>query len=259
MNYIDAQARKKALIDAARLKGIAKPEDAAIQTTKREFTKPEECKNRIRIVFDNSGSMNTQITMPNVNGQSGIFSSRMTEAKKGVIEFLRNCTPNKDAVAIHMLNKYGSYYEEDQTISPLIANSELCSDLIRLASAVDNPKLTPIGGTPLFETLESTLEAEPKATRLVAFSDGEANSTQKMGVVISLALRYKIPIDTVFFGSYASSTLKELAEATGGIFITFDLAKGVSFASAFKYLTEGNRKMLLDDNFKAKLERGEVK
>jgi Mg-chelatase subunit ChlD len=251
---IDHNAVKRARIEAARMKGIAKPEDAAIQIA-REFVKPEEAKNRIRIVFDNSGSMSTFVTLSNKN------STRMIEAKKGVIEFLRNCTPNKDAVAIHMLNNYyrDNYEETAMVISDLITKAELCSDLIRLASAVDNPELTPTGGTPLFECLESTLEAEPRATRIVAFSDGEANSTTKMGVVIALAIRYKIPIDTVFFGSYASSTLKELAEATGGIFLAFDPAKGVSFAISFKYLTEGNRKMLMNAEFKAKLERGEVK
>jgi Mg-chelatase subunit ChlD len=250
----DPIARKKALIDAARLKGIAKPEDAAIQRTV-SFVEPKDAKNRIRIVFDNSGSMSTTLAI--TNG----FSSRMAEAKKGVIEFLRNSSPNRDAVAIHMLNSYSRYrYEEEHSVIPeLIENAELCTDLIRLASAVDNPELTPIGGTPLFETLETALEAEPRATRLVAFSDGEANSTIKMGVVISLAKRYQIPIDTVFFGSYTSATLKELAESTGGIFITFDPAKGVSFASSFKYLTEGNRLRLMNAEFKAKLERGEIK
>jgi hypothetical protein len=53
--------------------------------------------------------------------------------------------------------------------------------------------------------------------------------------------------------------MKEIASETGGIFIAFDPAKGVSFASAFKYLTSGKRLMLMNEEFKKKLESGEVK
>ena len=53
--------------------------------------------------------------------------------------------------------------------------------------------------------------------------------------------------------------MQRLAEATGGIYLVFDSNKGVNFAQAFKYLSPTKRLMLMNAEFKAKLERGEVK
>jgi len=256
-NFADPIARKKALIEEARRKNQPTAEDATLARV-RDLVKPADAPSRTRIVFDNSGSM-----ADSLNAQ-GKPSTKMKEALKGCIEYLRNCTLNRDAVAIHMLNSYSSRYWEDEEsgISDLINNSDLTTDLLRLASALDNKNLVPTGSTPLYETIIAALEAEPKLTRMVAFSDGEPNNFNGEDRAVALATRFKVKIDTVYFGhaaSNAASVMKRLAEATGGIFIVFDPIKGVNFATAFKYLTEGNRKLLMNAEFKAKLERGEIK
>lgn len=263
----DPAARKRALIEAAKAaknktsQNVTK-EDAAL--VRKDLIPASEAINRIRIVFDNSGSMGSP------THYAPGAKSKISEAKKGVVEFLRNCTLNKDAVAVHLLELPYESGEEYNTpvllarrVPQIIRDSELTTDLVLLASNVDSDGVYDFGGTPLYECIIDTLEASPKATRLVAFSDGQPNGDNgKKGIAISLAKRYQIPIDTVYFGAASDRgavVMKELAEATGGIYIAFDPAKGVSFASAFKYLTPGKRLQLMNAEFKAKLERGEIK
>jgi hypothetical protein len=189
------------------------------------------------------------------------YSNKIKEAKKGVVEFLRNCTPNKDAVAIHLLNTLSSRLEEGKELPKALQLCTLETDLVYLASSIDIDSISPMGGTPLFETLLKALKIEPKATRLIAFSDGEPNWYDREEIY-ELAKASSIPIDTVFFGTVPSrgaDTMQEIAERTGGLFLAFDPAKGVSFASAFKYLSPGKRLQLMNAEFKAKLERGEIK
>ncbi len=258
--FQDAVSRKKALIEAAKAR-TAKPDALATtpkQERKIEYIPPEQATNKMRVVFDNSGSM---------SGQA------IKDAKKGVVEYLRNCTVNKDAVAIHLLEQpySGRVYDEDEdtvltnlSLSPLLSYATLTTDLVQLASAVDSPANTACGGTPFYAVCLNALREDPQATRVIAFSDGEPNYDDrgKEEQVIATAKEKKVPIDTVFFGSaHASgaSLLQRLAEATGGIFLVFDSAKGVNFADAFKYLSPVKRLMLMDASFKAALQRGEVK
>jgi hypothetical protein len=258
---LNPNERKAALI--AERKRVAQAASGAIEkapSQKTTLIPPEDATNKIRIIFDNSGSMGDTVFC------ASRYEDKMTLAKRGVVEFLRNCTLNKDAVAVHLLNQPNrySYHEEEEALAlpELILKATLSTDLLLIAAVVDCDMNQATGGTPLFETIEKALSDEPKATRLVAFSDGAPAGFQREEVCYNLALRYKIPIDSVFFGSAADTgceVMKKIAEKTGGIFILFDPAKGVNFATAFKYLTPGRRLMLMDSAFKAKLERGEVK
>ena len=155
---------------------------------------------------------------------------------------------------------------KDEVIHPIISarcieQSTLETDLIKLALAVDSEAISPTGGTPLYETILKAQEATPKATRYVAFSDGEPNNFINEEKVIEQAKKDETPIDTVFFGSSDSSAevMRRLAEKTGGIFLKFDPAKGVDFKTAFKYLAPSKRLALMDAEFKRKLEAGEIK
>lgn len=267
MNQINETAARKAALIAQAKARSAKPEDAVLTKTPpkaKEHTPPEDTRNKIRIIFDNSGSMADKVYVNKTQ------SKKIEEAKKGSIEFLRNCTLNEDSVAVHLL-EIPSYFGDDEEnedgsmnpakLSSLLVNATLTSDLVRLASAIDNENLRDYGGTPLYETCLRALQAMPKATRCVAFSDGQPNNNNNEQDVYRLAKDYKIPIDTVYFGA-ASKTgagvMKKLAEMTGGIFIAFDPAKGVSFKDSFKYLSPKNRLMLMDKSFKEKVERGEI-
>ncbi len=205
---------------------------------------PATCTERIRIIFDDSGSME---------------GAKLTGAKSGVIEFLRNCIPGQTAVAVHLMNA-----NSQREIDPLLKRGTLSSDLIQIASAVDSPALRASGGTSLFPTLLEALRANPRATRLIAFSDGTPDNYVDKELVYKLSQEYNIPIDTAYIsGRGASYTnyedpaallMREIAECTGGIFL--NLSDGASFKTAFKYLAPPQRLRLMDGTFRASVEGG---
>ncbi len=229
-----------------------------------KYIPPGECAERIRCVFDDSGSMGSQIEY----------------AKKGVVEFLRNCIPNQTAVAIHFMNT-----------TPPIA---LQSDLIKLGNDVLERELAS-GGTPFFNTLKQALQSTPALTRLVAFTDGsptdqlQAEETSEMqgfyghglrdnawtasaDIIIKIARDIGestskedvgnpcIPIDTVFFGNAEwakreMDLLRYLSNQTGGYFLHFDPSKP-GIWKQMKYLAPVNRLMLASESFRAEVEKG---
>ena len=249
-NALDA---KKATIEALKASTAAaagKPQEAIIR-----YVPPGECPDRNRIVFDDSGSMGSSIQ----------------DAKKGVVEFLRNCIPNQTSVAVHFMNT-SSW------------NTALRSDLSQLGIDLQECYLSS-GGTPFFNTLKAALEATPVLTRLIAFTDGAPtdelqpeNQTEleeyagrerwkvSADIIIrsSKSINSGIPIDTVYFGVDADYTrenialLKYLSAQTGGYFLHFDPAK-VNFATAFKYLAPCHRLQLSSGSFRAAIESGAQK
>lgn len=250
--YTSGVDAKKAAIEAARAKAPSASDAVLVK-----YIPPGECPDRNRIIFDDSGSM----------------AGYIQDAKKGVTEYLRNCVPNTTAVAVHFMNS---------------GEIKLQSDLIALAVEIQEKRLDS-GGTPFFNTLKKALETVPRATRLVAFTDGsptdelqsEKEEPQELigyydarinawkasaNVIITIAKSFDpekcIPIDTVFFGSQSNereiNLLKYLSDQTGGIFLHFDPAK-MNFATAFKYLAPVYRAQLTDGNFRAAVERGEKK
>jgi len=263
MNNFNPHAKKEARIAALKAEAAAKAASTQADkkdalATRTQLIKPEDAAERIRIIFDNSGSMGSSIN------DSFPGPRRMEEAKKGVVEYLRNCQLNRDAVTVHFLNSYNRWGIErgDQKLLSFLDKAELTTDLILLASSIDNPDIRAIGGTPLFEVTEQVLDATPVATRIIMFSDGEPNNTARKEFCIAQALEKKIPIDTVFIGSKdedGAVLLQEIAERTHGIYIVIDSAKGADFKTAFKYLTPSKRLMLMDKSFKEKVERGEIR
>lgn len=228
-----------------------------------KYIPPGECPDRIRCVFDDSGSMGLQIE----------------HAKKGVVEFLRNCIPNQTAVAVHFMNT-----------TPPIA---LQSDLVKLGNDVLERELDS-GSTPFFNTLKQALQATPVLTRLVAFTDGSPTdelqaeeSTELQGfhsrrasgswtasadIIIRIAKNigdivgvgpkenYCIPIDTVFFGNAdwaqrEMELLRYLSRETGGYFLHFDSSKKDIFKQ-LKYLAPVNRLMLTSEAGRKAVEDG---
>jgi hypothetical protein len=218
------------------------------------YLPPGECPDRNRIVFDDSGSMGGYIE----------------DAKRGVVEFLRNCIPNQTAVAVHFMNSTA-------------CDTQLQSNLLELAANMQEMNLGS-GGTPFFNTLKKALEATPTLTRLIAFTDGsptdrlqsEGNNEIVEGwdtsgtwiasanVIIKIAksISTGIPIDTVFFGSEGRQReielLKYLSAQTGGYFLHFDPSK-VNFSQAFKYLAPCHRLMLASSSFRLSIESGRQK
>jgi Mg-chelatase subunit ChlD len=238
-------ASKLAALKAARQAAQVKP-DALVK-----WISPAEARNRDRIIFDDSGSM----------------SSEIENAKTGTIEYLRNCPPNQSAVAVHFLNT------QDEELA------SLNSDLMQVAERLKAKHLK-TGGTPLFTTITKAMDLTPFLTRMIVFTDGEPTDKlaeydrnaasddptlfhmlRSADIVIAKAKDRKAPIDTVYFGPDVEYTqraikfLKYLAEKTGGYFLHFDPAK-VSFAKAFKYLAPANRLMLASESVRKEIEDG---
>lgn len=249
-------AAKLAAIRAA----AAKPD--ALAKTQPPAVKPEDAKERLRLIGDDSGSM----------------MSHEKDVRDGIIEFFRNCIPGETSAAVHLL----CTKDENNKLSVLNSN------LIELASWMQVVRFG-WGGTPLFSALKRALEAEPRATRLIAFTDGSPTdhlaerswgtestaltipfSTYKDAVlIVAQAQELKIPIDTVFFGegvwrdwesgkdveSDEVKLLKYLAEQTGGYFLKFD-PKKTSFRQGLKYLAPVNRLALASESFRKEVEEG---
>lgn len=236
-------AAKAAALAAARAKAAPSASDGAIQ----KWISPAEAKERIRIIFDDSGSMSSQIQ----------------NAKDGVVEFFRNCIPNQTAVAVHMLCASN---EKLQTMN---------SNLIEAASVLKDAKVG-LGGTPLFSTFRQAANSLPGATRFVLFTDGEPDREapcdwqhpyegaewyrEEADKLIAQAKELKTPVDTVFFGrashENAIRLMKYIADGTGGFFLHFDPAK-VNFRTAFKYLAPVNRLMLTSESVRREIESGQ--
>jgi Mg-chelatase subunit ChlD len=242
-------AAKADAIKAARAQAAQAPkaEDGALQ----KWISPADAKERIRIIFDDSGSMSEQIE----------------NAKEGVIEFYRNCIPNQTAVAVQMLDA------KHPEIEALNTNLIEAATLLKQAA----PGL---GGTPLFSTSMAAFALSPKPTRMVIFTDGEAGDSlaseemieledgpmsayqkRSANVLIARARELSCPIDTVFFGpeqyhEQSIALLKYLAERTGGYFLHFDPSK-VNFKTAFKYLAPVNRLMLASESVRKEIESGQ--
>ena len=191
-------------------------------------TMPEEASkfpNRLGIVFDDSGSMS---------------GNAITKAHEGIDAFVKNCNHFDTALALYPLN------------APSKNLSNNFADI-----AIYGMGIPATGGTPLYGKLKEMLEKE-NITRAVAFSDGQPTDDFNKGTCISEYNNKKISIDTIFIGSigHGDAAMKELAEATGGIFLHFTDASVL--AQSFKYLTPAYRGLLMNPEVKAKVERGEL-
>jgi Mg-chelatase subunit ChlD len=231
------------------------------------FIRPELATERVEIVFDNSGSMAGQ---------------EIKDAKEGVTEFMKACTPNETAIRVVPV---------DSTRSSVTLN--FTCDLPAVAMRVQEFKAE--GGTPLYSKLLNALgkggRSDLYPTRIIAFSDGQAGDgyarresyrgmysdpqepqredSESHTEMVKLAKQRGVPVDTCYIADSLSEvealretdsayqTMKAIAEDTGGIFLVFEKGK-CDFKRGFKYLTKGNRLLLMDASFKSKLEAGQI-
>lgn len=209
-----------------------KPIEKRASTKPPEYVKPEQCVERIRIIFDDSGSMSGQ---------------KIIDAREGVVEFMRNCIPNQVAVAVHPMN-------EDVI--------KMDTNLPAISKQVQGIDAT--GGTPLFETWSAAERIEPRASRYVIFSDGAPNYSDKKDACIQYCINNEITCDTVLIEtnpdprSRQYMLLKEIADRTHGIFMVFDRNK-MDFKSGFKYLAPINRLSLNAPGMIEALQEGRLK
>lgn len=237
------QERRDAGVLTTVEKSKTEKERAQDRRSSKGFVEPEKAKDIIKILFDDSGSMAGQ---------------KLADAKAGSIEFMRNCGINQVAIGIYPFNA--------EAIKP-------DTDLPDVGALTQHIKAT--GSTPMFETLESAMKEEIRATRYIIFTDGQPDSESKKNALIERAQADKTPIDTVWIVEFANMhsdfysesnkenraeyiLLKSIADATGGFFLIFDRNK-VNFAQAFKYLTPGNRLMLTNESFRRDVEEGRIR
>lgn len=212
--------RPGTLTGLAAKKAAIATELARVEPGKPAELDPNTMKDRIGIVFDDSGSMH------------GV---RITDAIEGTEEFLRSCAKDQTSIAIYPMNA-----------APLQLNSNLP------AVAIYVKGISPSGSTPLLQTLQKMQRAN-NLTRCIVFSDGSPSD----GRFASYELLTGIPVDTVsidcLIDSDADRFMATLAERTGGIYLRFERGKS-NFRTAFKYLSPGLRYMLADKSFKEKVE-----
>ena len=214
--------------------GIAAQRAAAVE--KLKSVDPENCPSRIAIVMDDSGSMGGQ---------------PIHDAHDGIEIFTRSCNPADTSISIFPLNTGEK---------PLTIDYDLLNMYVKSINATN--------GTPLYETTDRALATN--ITRAVLFSDGapsggepdyqsELKFSKWHEDVVAKAIELKIPLDTVFIGSEFDrrpiEIMKDLADRTGGIFVHFkDTA---SLSRNLKYLAPALRALLMNEEIKAKIERGE--
>ncbi len=234
------------------------PEEQAQLTKANELSKaaedftfltPEKATEVLDIVFDNSGSMRGQL---------------LEDAKNGVMEFMQACTPNETALRIVPIN--------NDLYSMTKVDSKFTCDLPMLAGTVLD-KIHAEGGTPLYSTIQLGMyppvetEQTLKAKRMIVFSDGipDGGEGPELDQTIQQAVANSVILDTCYIApagfnredSKPYRIMKRLAEETGGVFLVFEKGK-CDFSKGFLYLTKGNRKLLMDNNFKMALEEGRV-
>lgn len=230
-----AEAARRASALAIRQKSVEEQREARA-ATRGIYILPEDAKDKIKIIFDDSGSMKGQ---------------KILDAHAGCVEFLRYCQINQVAVGIYPMNKDAIPVE---------------TNLPEVAALI--PHIEATGYTPLYATLYKAMKEEVKATRYIIFSDGSPTDNDDDFRCITKAIEESTTIDTVWikeeeYGNHRADyrvndeerkeyrILKHIADATGGVFLIFDRNK-VNFATAFKYLTPGMRAMLMAGNLDVK-------
>lgn len=197
---------------------------------------PEKCESRIAIIMDDSGSMSGQ---------------PMRDAHDGIQAFTQSCNPMNTSLSIYPLNAPSQ---------KLTINYDILNAYVRGVWAT--------GGTPLYEITQEALTTN--LTRAILFSDGcpnnafpdesESKFSRGHDKTITDAIEARIPLDTVFIGddhdTRAIEIMKDLADRTGGIFIHFKDTSSLS--KNLKYLAPALRAMLMNEEIKAKIQRGET-
>lgn len=207
------------------------------------------------------------LTKPIKIGTSGGLHARLAQARlarEAMSEAFNPLTlPNRIAIMIDQSGSMGGYDEEnpnskirllENALQDFITKSNTGDTSLAIESfpagtrfALTNEKLllwTLVqglkagGGTPMSEAMEFCLKSYP-LTRGIIISDGDADFAPRS--ITEQYARKEIKIDCVHIGdsSGGESTLREIAEKTGGLFIKFKDVK--SFSEAFQFLLPEHR------------------
>lgn len=188
---------------------------------------PEGMPNRIGLLLDISGSMNSH-----ANGKP-----KIQHLKDAIQGFLQCVNFTDTSCAIECFEARDTKYRVPLT--------RLSPQLMLMAMSLETTCSTPMG-----EAMSYALEHYP-ITRAVLVSDGSPTDGDAS---IQQAERYakaEIPVDCVHIGETSSGEahLQKIAEITGGVFIKF--ADVASFGRSFKYLSPAFYGQLTSGNISA--------
>lgn len=184
---------------------------------------------RIHIIYDDSGSMETRI-----ESAPGMIQSTQELAAEATIEYMKHCKPHVTAVEIAPLNENA------------IA---LTKNLPKIS--IDLKAIQPSGGTPIFGFIEKLVNAQPtkKYTRALIFTDGQPTDYcyHDIPELMRKARALEIPIDFIVISAHtqlgeASEQIKKLAEDSGGTYM--NCKDGKAFKEKMKFFAPLLRHML---------------
>jgi hypothetical protein len=185
---------------------------------------------RIHIIYDDSGSMESEVKDENGNNKSC-----QELAAEATVDYLKNCKPHVTAV----------------NIAPLCTEEiSLTKNLPLVATQIK--AIRPTGGTPLFRSLQKLVSRQgfDKFTRALIFTDGGATDPSVLYDDPNLLAKVKeldIPIDFIFISDApylqgSSQQIKDLAESTGGVFL--HCKDGKTFKEKMKFFAPLLRHLL---------------
>jgi hypothetical protein len=226
MAFKPLTVNKTALVSDKKEESAEAKESLGIQTLEQILATTTE---RIHIIYDDSGSMETRI-----ESAPGMIQSTQELAAEATIEYMKNCKPHVTAVEIAPLNE-----------NPLA----LTKNLPKLS--IDLKAIQPSGGTPIFGFIEKLVNAQPtkKYTRALIFTDGQPTDYDyhDIPVLMAKARALEIPIDFIVISAYphlaeTSEQIKKLAEDSGGTYM--NCKDGKSFKEKMKFFAPLLRHML---------------
>lgn len=206
-----------------------------------ESTDPNTMPNRICLMLDCSGSMDTY---------EGAYVDKTSKRridllKDSVQNFVSRCSFTDTSVAI------ATFPGRSDKALPLTSSSAMIHGYIM--------GLKPSGNTPLHDCVVRSL-TDIAMTRGVIVSDGGATDWPEddtyvdasPDAVLALYKTEQIPLDCVHIssGTDGETLLRRIAAETGGLFLKFSDVN--AFSKAFGYLSPGYRAMLTNGSISAR-------
>ena len=192
---------------------------------------PATADNRIAILADISGSMNSHVE---IGITRMIGDSKLSYLKKALQSFISEVNFDNTSVALYTFPMRNARYDEGNEREAF--HEEQLTHGVRYRLSFNAPMLTlavggltAAGGTPMAATITTVITEQP-ITRAIIISDGDADNAN---AALNEARQYVeagIPIDCVHIGdeTQGEQLLQDIAKLTGGIYLKFDNVENFS-------------------------------
>lgn len=213
-------------------RGIAKERENVAEKMKN--LDPTTVENRLGLLFDDSGSMDSYTMGKSTN-------TKIEDAKLAVSNFTASCKSLETSIALYTMG---------------LQHYNLVCDYAALNLLVNGLKAN--HGTPMYTVLRMMLSGQ-NYTRCIIFSDGGPTDGQRNSSVTDMYKERGLPIDTVYLGPKHDAGFTEMqwiAEQTGGVFVHFEDSSSLS--RNLKYLSPALRYLLANPEIKERIQKGET-